>query len=133
MPSSGRAWSKVFRTRGVSPVYVEVGIGDGQRGVASFVWQRAERADEQWDDVIPEDHVLQVDLRRGDRVPFSVLSAVVLVKRVNPHTPRMSVDITVYQKGRRRQAATKILRFANSDGENIVAFSFRLTFRAAAS
>jgi hypothetical protein len=132
MSSSGRVWSKIFRTKGVSPVFVEVGIGDGQRGVASFVWQRDERPDEQWDDVIPEDHVLQVDLRRGDRVPFSVLSCVVLVKRVNPYTPRMSVDVTVYQKGRRREAAAKLLRFANSDSEAIVAFSFRLTFRAAA-
>lgn len=133
MPSSGRVWSKVFRTRGAAPVFVEVGIGNGQRGVASFVWERSGRPNEHWDDVIPEDRVLQVDLRRGDAVPFSVLSAAILVKRVNPHTKRMSVDIEVYQDDRRSDGFKKRLQFPNSKGQSIVPFSFRLTFRAAAT
>jgi len=129
MPAQKLVWSKVFRTQGKAKVLVEVGIGDGQRGAASFVWDRTGRQGEEWDDAIPEDRVLQIDLGPGDKVPFSVLSGVVLVKQVNPLTRRMSVDCRVYQRGHEQDAITRVLRTPNEDGEAIVAFALRVTFR----
>lgn len=129
MPSRKVVWSHVFHTRGTAPVFVEVGVGDGQRGVASFFWKRADHTDEEWDTVLPEADTMQFDLGRGDRVSFSVLSCVVLVKRVNPHSKRMSVDVRVHQKDRPQEAATVVLREPNEAGKPIRMFSFRVTFR----
>ena len=129
MPETKLTWAKVFRTRGASPVIVEIGIGEGQRGSASFVWDRSDGQSEDWDDVIPEDNVLLVDLGPGDVVPFSVLTAIVLVKDFNPHSDRMAVDCRIYQKDRPEAAHTMQLYTPNDKSAAIVPFAIRLTFK----
>ena len=129
MPDTKLTWSKVIRTRGASSVIVDIGIGEGQRGSASFVWDRSDGQSEDWDDVIPEGKVLLIDLGPGDVLPFSILTAIVLVKDFNPHTDRMSVDCRVYQEDRPDAAQTVQLYTPNDKSAAIVPFAIRLTFK----
>ena len=129
MPETKLTWAKVFRTRGAAPVLVEIGIGEGQRGSASFVWDRSDDQTEDWDDIIPEDNVLLVDLGAGDVVPFSVLTAIVLVKDFNPQSDRMAVDCRVYQKDRPDEAHAVQLFSPNKKKAAIVPFAIKLTFK----
>ena len=121
-------WSKVLRTRGPSNVIVEIGIGDGQRGSVSFLWERSDGLVEEWDDIIPEDTVLEINLGSGDQVAHSSLDCVVLVKDFNPYAKWTSVDCNVYQKDHPERGHEKELYAPKGVDNVIVPYFIRLTF-----
>jgi hypothetical protein len=129
-PAKKTTWSKTLRIRGSANVLVEIGIGDGQRGSISCIWREPPPVDhviDDWDDVVPADRTLEIDLGPGDQIPYSKLDCVVLVKDVNPSTNRTSVDCKVYQKDTPQQGHEAHL-FAPVDQDNgIIAYLIRLT------
>jgi hypothetical protein len=129
-PAKKTRWSKTLRIRGAAKVMVEIGIGEGQRGTISCLWRQPAPVNhviDDWDEVVPKNGELEIDLGAGDQIPYSKLDCVVLVKDVNPSTNRTSVDCRVYQKDDPDGGHSAHLHSPVPQDNGIVAYFIRLT------